>query len=84
MKTKLLMTCLTSILLLSAQNLKADEITIEAKNTDISENLELTAVANLFGQVKNLEEFEQELNDSKNQLSNLDLNNDGEDRKSVV
>lgn len=78
MKTRHLIACLTSILLLSTQNIKADEITIEAKNTDISENLELTAVANLFGQVKNLEEFEQRLNDSENQLSNLDLNNDGE------
>lgn len=78
MKTRVLILCLTSVFLLSTQTIKADEITIEAKNTDISDNLELTAVANLFGQVKDLEDFEKQLNDSENKLSNLDLNNDGE------
>ena len=78
MKTRHFFAFLASIILLSTQTIKADEITIEAKNTDISENLELTAVANLFGQVKNLEDFEMQLNDSENKFSNLDLNNDGE------
>ena len=78
MKTRHFFAFLASIILLSTQTIKADEITIEAKNTDISENLELTAVANLFGQAKNLEDFEMQLNDSENKFSNLDLNNDGE------
>ena len=57
MKTRHFFAFLASIILLSTQTIKAYEITIESKNTDISENLELTAVANLFGQAKNLEDF---------------------------
>ncbi len=41
------------------------------------DNLDLEAVAYLFGQAKNLEEFEQMLNDPNIQVSNLDLNRDG-------
>ncbi len=52
-------------------------ITVEASSYDISYNLDLEAVATLFGEVDNLEEFEIRLNDPRNEISNLDLNNDG-------
>lgn len=55
-----------------------DKITVEAKNNDISNNLDLKAVATAFGESKNLEEFEKKLNDYDSQISNLDLNNDGQ------
>lgn len=54
-----------------------DVTTVNAKNSDISDNLDLKAVASLFGDSENLEDFERRLNDPKIQISNLDLNNDG-------
>ena len=54
-----------------------DVTTINAKNTDISDNLDLRAVASIFGDAANLEDFERRLNNPKEQISNLDLNNDG-------
>lgn len=44
---------------------------------DLSENLDLTAIATVFAQAKNMKDFENKLNDYRNQVSNLDLNNDG-------
>ncbi len=55
-----------------------DVTTVEAKNADISDNLDLEAVASIFGESKNLEEFEAKLNDPTLKISNLDLNEDGE------
>jgi len=54
-----------------------DKVTVEATREDISEGLDLKAVATLFGEVKDLTEFEEKLNSSKLHLSNLDLNGDG-------
>ena len=54
-----------------------DKTTIEAASTDISDNFDLEAVASLFGEVKDLEEFEERLNDPDERYSNLDLNEDG-------
>lgn len=57
---------------------RADEtVTVSSTGSDISENLDLRAVATLFGEVSNLEEFERELNSEERHLSNLDLNGDG-------
>jgi hypothetical protein len=53
-------------------------ITVEAQNSDISNNLDLQAVASTFGESSNLEDFERRLNDYDSQISNLDMNNDGE------
>ena len=50
--------------------------TISATNSDISDNLDLTAVSSIFGESENLNDFERRLNDPKLQISNLDLNND--------
>ncbi|MCR9063196.1 MAG: hypothetical protein NXI00_04480 [Cytophagales bacterium] len=44
---------------------------------DISDNLDLEAVASIFGQSANLEDFERRLNNPEARISNLDLNEDG-------
>ncbi len=67
------------ILLMASSNVSAEDVTtVKAKDSDISDNLDLEAVASVFGEAKNLEEFEKKLNDPKTQISNLDLNEDGE------
>ncbi len=74
-----LTTWILGLLFLAPCMLFADEtITVTATDSDISENLDLKAVATLFGEAKNLEEFEQKLNDSDTHISNLDLNGDGQ------
>lgn len=50
--------------------------TVKAQNYDISDNLDLQAVASIFGDSRDLEDFERRLNDPSAQISNLDLNND--------
>lgn len=52
-------------------------VTVRAKSYDVSDNLDLEAVASIFGDANNLEDFEETLNDPDMQLSNLDLNEDG-------
>mgnify|MGYP003520159797 CR=1 FL=1 len=59
---------------MSAQN----RTTINAMNSEISDNLDLRAVASIFGDSENLEDFERRLNDPKSQISNLDLNEDNQ------
>ncbi len=60
-------------------NLYAQDVTtVEATDSDISENLDLEAVASVFGESEDLEDFEKRLNDPETQISNLDLNEDGE------
>jgi hypothetical protein len=77
MKTKL--ASLIVVFLLITTLCKAQEkITVEAKSTDISNNLDLKAVSTAFGESSNLQEFEKKLNDYNSQISNLDLNNDGQ------
>ncbi|VXB87324.1 conserved exported hypothetical protein [Flavobacterium sp. 9AF] len=53
-----------------------DKTTVTANSSDISDNLDLRAVATIFGDASDLEDFERRLNDPKSQISNLDLNND--------
>ncbi len=55
-----------------------DVTTVTASSEDISDNLDLEAVASFFGVSKDLEDFEKRLNGPDTQISNLDLNNDGE------
>lgn len=50
--------------------------TVVAQNYDISDNLDLQAVASIFGESRDLEDFERRINDPSAQISNLDLNND--------
>jgi hypothetical protein len=76
MKTKI--GILIIILLAALGNIQAQDVTtVTVKNSDISDNLDLEAVASLFGDAENLEDFEKKLNDPEAQISNLDLNNDG-------
>ena len=75
MKTKLLLLSLmTSVFIVQAQ----DRNRVSAMNNEISDNLDLRAVADIFGDSRNLQEFERQLNDPELQISNLDLNNDNE------
>lgn len=53
-------------------------VTVSAENSDISYNLDLRAVANVFADSKNLQEFEERINDYDSGINNLDLNNDGQ------
>lgn len=53
-----------------------DTTTVNALNDDISENLDLKAVASIFGDAKDLKDFENKINDPRTQISNLDLNDD--------
>ena len=77
MKARMILLCMG--ILLSAGFMRADEtVTVTATSTDISENLDLKTVATLFGQAKDLEQFEQMLNNPDSAFSNLDLNADGE------
>jgi hypothetical protein len=52
-------------------------VTVVPTNYDISDNLDLQAVASIFGNSNNLEGFERRLNDPQFKISNLDLNQDG-------
>ena len=58
---------------LSGENKLSEE---EIKESE--ENLNLEDVAKIFGESSDLEDFEKRLNDPKNKISNLDLNEDGE------
>lgn len=58
-----------------AQNNRGNA-TVVAQNYDISDNLDLQAVASIFGESRDLEDFEKRINDPSAQISNLDLNND--------
>ncbi len=66
-------------MVLTLTRLQAQDVTtVKTTDPDISKNLDLEAVASTFGESKDLEDFEKRLNDPKTQLSNLDLNADGE------
>lgn len=55
-----------------------DKTTVNVNSPEISDNLDLKAVASIFGDSKNLEDFERRLNDPKLKISNLDLNYDNQ------
>lgn len=75
MKTQLLTLALFGMLF---QNpvFAQDRTTVNATSNEISDNLDLRAVASIFGDSKDLQDFEQRLNDPRNKISNLDLNFD--------
>ena len=78
MKTKigiLVLALSTSFFSLQAQ--RRVVTTARATSYDISDNLDLDAVASIFGDSEDLEDFERRLNDPENRISNLDLNQDG-------
>lgn len=61
-----------------ANSFAQDRTTVNATSSEISDNLDLRAVASIFGDSRDLEDFERRLNDPKNQISNLDLNYDNQ------
>ncbi len=78
MKTRLL-TLLAGLMLIAITPLYADQtVTVTATDGEISEALDLKAVATIFGESKDLEEFEHNINDPEKRISNLDLNGDGQ------
>jgi len=77
MKTQLLiMALITSVFATQIQG--QNRTIVNAQNSEISDNLDLRVVASIFGDSRNLQDFERQLNDPKLQISNLDLNNDGQ------
>jgi len=55
-----------------------DDVTVIVPTTEAGENLDLEAVMELFRDSESLEDFEKALNDSTNEVNNLDLNGDGQ------
>lgn len=76
MKTKLLIIAMIALSISSCQ--AQNQTSVYAKNSDISDNLDLRAVASIFGESANLQDFERRLNDPSYQISNLDLNGDNQ------
>jgi uncharacterized membrane protein YgcG len=74
MKAKILFTSIMSLFL--TNSFAQDRTTVNATSSEISDNLDLRAVASIFGDSRDLEDFEQRLNDPRAQISNLDLNYD--------
>ncbi|MBL0738150.1 hypothetical protein JI750_14710 [Flavobacterium sp. GN10] len=74
MKANLLLIAISALVFSSCA--VQGQTTVYAKNSDISDNLDLRAVASMFGESANLQDFERRLNDPKYQISNLDLNGD--------
>jgi hypothetical protein len=77
MKTRLLILALIASVFAS-QIQGQNRTIVNAMNSEISDNLDLRVVASIFGDSRNLQDFERRLNDPKLQISNLDLNNDGQ------
>jgi len=77
MKTQLLIVALISSLF-ATQIQGQNRTIVNAMNTEISDNLDLRVVASIFGDSRTLQDFERKLNDPKLQISNLDLNYDGQ------
>lgn len=75
MKTNIITLTLLSLMSLNFM-FAQDRTTVTANNSEISDNLDLRAVASIFGDSKNLDDFENRLNNPEYQISNLDLNND--------
>lgn len=77
MRTTVLSLFLAVFLLTNTQCVATRTFSVQIESGDISKNLDLEAVASIFGEANNLEDFERKLNDPTFRISNLDLNNDG-------
>jgi hypothetical protein len=77
MKTKIITLSIFSLLSITCV-FAQDKTTVNAYNSEISDNLDLRAVASIFGDSKDLEDFERRLNNPETQISNLDLNQDNQ------
>ena len=74
----ILLMALSTVFAMTSQVNAEETITVTSTGEDISENLDLKAVASLFGEVADLEKFEAELNSPDRHINNLDLNGDGQ------
>ncbi|MCK5825300.1 MAG: hypothetical protein KAG96_07845 [Ichthyobacteriaceae bacterium] len=77
MKIRQLLILLLFFGITSTEVFSQQSTTVTAKDSEISDNLDLKAVASVFGDSKDLEDFERRLNDPSTQITNLDMNNDG-------
>ena len=68
---------LTALLFNSTQLFARSSAVVYSQNYQIDQDLDLNAVASLFGDSRDLYDFEKRLNDPYYQISNLDFNNDG-------
>jgi len=68
---------LTALLFSSTQLLARSSSFAYTQNYQIDQDLDLNAVASIFGDSRDLYDFERRLNDPYYQISNLDLNRDG-------
>ncbi len=78
MKFKILFVVFCAILVFSQLTIAQDDVTVIVPTTEAGENLDLKAVMELFSESESVEEFEKALNDSSNEINNLDLNEDGQ------
>ena len=79
MKLRSIGLALTLSLLVSCSVFAAqDRTTVTASTSQAAEGLDLRAVAELFKDSKDLEDFEKRLNDPSLGVNNLDLNEDGD------
>ncbi len=67
----------TALLFSSTQLFARSFAVVNSQNYQIDQDLDLNAVASLFGDSRDLYDFERRLNDPNYQISNLDLNDDG-------
>jgi len=78
MKRQIIISVIMLLLLTVSHLVSAQEdITIVAPTSEVAEGLDLYAVAEIFKDSENLEEFEKALNDPEIGINNLDLDGDG-------
>jgi len=75
-KKRIVTVCMLFLTAITA-SIAQDVTSVDAMSEEISDNLDLEAIASIFGDSKDLEDFELKLNDPEVQISNLDLNEDG-------
>jgi len=73
----LVLLLLITLLFNSTQLFARSSTVVYSQNYQIDQDLDLNAVASLFGDSRDLYDFERRLNDPNYQISNLDLNDDG-------
>jgi hypothetical protein len=83
LKNTIMRTRITSLIAIltiafSIPGMARQRIQVEAVNNDLSYYLDLKAIASIFGDSRDLEDFERRINDSDAEISNLDLNGDGD------
>ena len=75
---KILFRVIAILIVASSFTFAQDDETTITPLTEAGENLDLQAVLELFMASESVEEFEKALNDSTNEINNLDLNEDNE------